>query len=301
MKDDRPSATAYVIASSTLFIARHPILGPLVPRLSAELSERFLRSRSRAGRAIARARDLGPVRALASILERLTIPGIKLHYALRKRYIEEVARGALREGFRQVVVIGAGFDTLALRLQDAAQEAKFFEIDHPATQRVKKSALENFDCHRQNLRFISLDLTRGSLETSLLLNPDYRPDAATLFIAEGLLMYLAPADVDLLLEFVRLHSGPGTKLAFTFMEMQTGDRIGFRNSSQLVDAWLRFRGETFKWGIKPGDMRTFLADRGFTVQEIATSETLRSKYLTTKRLQYFSLAEGECLCVSKRS
>lgn len=299
MREDRPSATAYLIARSTLFLSRDPTLGQLVPARAAELSEQFVDARPQLARWLDAAMNSRLLRPLSTALERITIPGIKLHYALRKRYLEEIARDALRQGIRQVVVIGAGFDTLALRLHEAFAETKFFEIDHPATQRVKKHVIENHQQPRSNLQFISLDLARGSLQRGLLSCADYHPEMDTLFVAEGLLMYLAPAEVDLAFEFIRSHSGAKSKFAFTFMETQSDGRIGFRESSRAVDAWLRLRNETFKWGSTRARIVDFLAARGFAVREIVGSETLRNKYLTSEQLRHLSLADGECICVSE--
>lgn len=300
MRGDRPSATAYLIARSTLAVARHPVLGSLVPRRSTELSERFVRARSRFARWADAAGGSRLARPLNSLSERLTVPGIKLHYALRKRCLEETARAALGDGLRQVVVLGAGFDTLTLRLRDSSPETRFFEVDHPATQRAKLRALGD-EATGRNPRFISLDLARGSLEGALLAHTDYDPRADTLFVAEGLLMYLSLAEVDLVLNFVRRHGGRASRLAFTFMELQEGGRIGFRQSSPLVSAWLRLRGESFRWGLPRAEVRGFLAARGLAVREVITSETLRARYLTADGLRRQRLAEGECLCVCEPS
>lgn len=299
MKADKPSATAYLIARSTFFLSRDPMLGQLVPARSAELCERFVHTRSRFARLLDTVLNSKPLRPLAAALERATVPGIKLHYALRKRCLEEIALDALRDGLRQVVVIGAGFDTLALRLHEAFSETKFFEIDHPATQRVKRRVVEKHHAAKRNLQFISLDLAHGNLESGLLSSADYQPEMDTLFVAEGLLMYLAPAEIDLILQFIRSHSGTKSRFAFTFMETQSDGRIGFRESSRAVDAWLRLRGESFKWGSKRERIGDYLAARGFTVRDIITSETLRNKYLTTAHLRHLSLADGECICVSE--
>ena len=299
MKEDKPSATAYLIARSTFFLSRDPLLGQHVPQRSAELSRRFVRTRSRFARLLDAVLNSKLMRPLAVALERATVPGIKLHYALRKRYLEEIARDALRDRFRQVVVIGAGFDTLALRLHEAFSETKFFEIDHPATQRIKKRVVENHHSTKSNLQFISLDLAHGNLEGSLLSSADYQPETDTLFVAEGLLMYLAPAEIDLVLQFIRNHSGAKSRFAFTFMETQSDGRIGFRESSRAVDAWLRLRSESFKWGSTRARIGEFLAARGFAVHEIITSETLRKKYLAAEDMRHLSLADGECICVSE--
>jgi methyltransferase (TIGR00027 family) len=301
MKEDRPSATAYLIARSTLFLSRDPVMGRLVPERSAELCERFVHARPRLARIFDAAMNSRPLRPLSMALERMTIPGIKLHYALRKRRLEEITRDAIQNGCRQVVVIGAGFDTLALRLHESFAATKFFEVDHPATQSVKRRVVERHRGPQGNLRFISLDLARGSLEESLLASADYNSDAGTLFLAEGLLMYLAPSEIELVLQFIRRRSGPGSRFAFTFMETQRGGRIGFRESSRAVDLWLRLRGETFKWGSPRALIGEFLAARGFVVQELTTSEALRRKYLTSEKLEGFTPADGECICVAELS
>ncbi|HEX8847626.1 MAG TPA: SAM-dependent methyltransferase [Pyrinomonadaceae bacterium] len=298
MRDDRASATAYLIARSTYFLSRDPLLGRFVTKRAAELSRWFVETRRQFGRRLDPIAYSKTLRPLNRALERATIPGIKLHYALRKRFLEEIAREALANGIRQVVVIGAGFDTLALRLHEEFTEVEFFEVDHPATQREKKRVIATHQPTRRNLHFVALDLAHRNLEGSLLAQEDYQRGAETLFIAEGLLMYLAPAEIDLILEFVRQHSGPKSKFAFTFMETQSNGRIGFRRSSRLVDAWLRLRGESFKWGMARASIPDFLAARGFDVLGIAASETLREKYLTSAQLADLPLADGECICTA---
>ena len=293
MKDNSPSATAYLIARSTLFLWHDRDAGCLVPQRAAELSKLFIKGRRRLTRWLDRITSLRP---LASLLERGTVPGIKLHYALRKRFLEEAARVAINDGVSQVVVIGAGFDTLALRLHESFPNVTFFEIDHPATQSAKRHVVEG-EAHRtRNLRFISLDLASAGLEQSLLSDQAYRADKRTLFIAEGLLMYLEQEDVDRIFQFVR--RVPGSRFAFTFMQIQSTGRIGFARSSRAVDAWLKLRGERFKWGVAPSMLNEFLAARGFQPVCIAASNDLRRRYLTTATLRNRALAEGEGICVA---
>lgn len=299
MKADSPSATAYLIADSTLALSKSACVGHLVPARAAELSARFLRVRSPSNRwfhAALRARVFRPFFALA---ERLTIPGIRLHYALRKLYLEETARAALGEGFAQLVVLGAGFDTLALRLHEDFPAAHFFEIDHPSTQRFKRAALSNNTISKNNLHFVPLDLARGKLGASLAACAAYRRGVKTLFVAEGLLMYLAPDEVEGLFSDVREQGGRGSRFAFTFMETRRDGRIAFRNSSRLTDAWLRLRGEPFKWGIERAQLAAYLAARGFHAREFVASAMLRRRYLDEKHLVHIALAEGECIAVAE--
>ena len=304
MKTDAPSATAYLIATSTLFVAADRRVGRLVPARAAELSACFVEARSRVARwAIETLLRRKSARPIVSALERLTLPGIQLHYALRKLYLEETARAAIADGIRQVVIFGAGYDTLALRLHETFPDIQFIEADHPATQRRKIHALAaRGDARRQtatNLRFLPLDLTRrGQLADALLNFNGYRAGVPTLFIAEGLLMYLAPAEVDELFQTVRDCSGASGQFAFTFMEPQADGRINFLRPSRAIDAWLGWRREVFKWGIRRAELPSYLAARGFALREIATGATFRRRYLEPESLARLPLAAGEYVCVA---
>jgi O-methyltransferase involved in polyketide biosynthesis len=81
-------------------------------------------------------------RALLRAGEQLVLPGIIAHYLSRKRWLEARVSAAFFAGFEQVVVLGAGFDTLACRLHSAHPTVRFFELDHPATQQPKAAALK---------------------------------------------------------------------------------------------------------------------------------------------------------------
>ena len=59
----------------------------------------------------------------------------------RSAFTEEELVHAVELGCRQYVLLGAGFDTSALRLADALRDCVTFEVDHPATQAAKRAAL----------------------------------------------------------------------------------------------------------------------------------------------------------------
>jgi O-methyltransferase involved in polyketide biosynthesis len=84
----------------------------------------------------------------------ITVPGILLHYALRKRCIAQLAREALHSGATQVVIIGAGFDALSLELQREFPDAHFWEIDHPQHSVTKPALLRKRSRGRSSCRWI---------------------------------------------------------------------------------------------------------------------------------------------------
>jgi methyltransferase (TIGR00027 family) len=287
MTDSRPSATAYLVAKGLLFLSFDPQLGFLVPAPAAEATGWFVESKR-----LLRSMERPWFRALVRLLQSLSVPGILLHYALRKRYLEETVRNGLRDGFRQVVILGAGFDTLAWRLHREFPAAGFLEVDHPRTQREKKRVLNARGGCGANLHFLPVDFARQQLAVALSRSGAYDPALDTLFVAEGVLMYLNPAEIDAIFEAVTRHRGR-SRFAFTFMGPQ-----GFVNASPLVGLWLRLRGEPFQWSIRPYCLPAYLSWRGLALRGLATTETLRCLYLP-KSLPV-SLARGESICIAER-
>lgn len=310
MKEGRPSATALLILRSTVLLAGDPQASALVPPAAAEAARRFLEEIDSAWLAHLRwrAAKWRLVRSAAFLLERLVIPGISLHYAVRKRYIEDAARQALASvagGARQLMVLGAGFDSLALRLHREFPQVLFVESDHPATQAVKRRALARWGELGANLKLVTLDLARIDLARGprevLAALPEYREEADTFLIAEGLTMYLQAGEMDALFAFMRQHAGPGSRFVFTFMEPQADGRINFPNASPLVRPWLSRVGEPFTWGLRRQHLAAYLAERGFELLDLAGAPELRERYLAPLGLAGRELAVGEYVCLARRT
>src|SRR6201992_880865 len=65
----------------------------------------------------------------------------RLFTAARSRIAEDALSSAVERGVRQVVILGAGLDTLALRNPHGTQQIRIYEVDHPATQAWKRERL----------------------------------------------------------------------------------------------------------------------------------------------------------------
>ena len=185
-------------------------------------------------------------RPIAKLIERITIPGILLHYVLRKKCIAGLVCSALMNGTKQVVVVGAGFDPLSFELHQDFPDVQFWEIDHLATQRQKLRALPKIDSER--LYFVAVDLSATGLDREALIKSSFDPTQRTFWISEGLLMYLRADKVSSLMRTLSSLSAPGSQVALTFMEKRGDGRIQFDSQSSFVDWWLRGRGEPFLWG-----------------------------------------------------
>jgi methyltransferase (TIGR00027 family) len=297
MKEDAPSATAHVVARNVVLVASTKKLSHLVAPSAARLSGWFVQAYSPQGEAFVRRAGRRSFQSLFRFYERITIPGLALHQALRKREIESVMRSSLGEGFNQVVILGGGLDSLALRLHTEFPQVSFLELDHPATQRVKREVMEARQLAGLNLKLLAVDFARQTLDECLTACPDYLAGGKTVFLCEGVLMYLEADEVDRIFAFIRRQPGDVKRFVFTFMELDEKGRSSFRNSTWLVRLWLSWRKEPFKWGLHRRELGDFLAARGFSMKELATPETFRELYLQNPDLSRLVLAEGENVCV----
>jgi methyltransferase (TIGR00027 family) len=286
MKPAQASNTAKIIAAGTLLLASDPRTSAQVAPCAATLCQKLL-SGTRSDRWLARSAVQPLTRALWRWIERLTLPGIVSHYWHRKRWIEKRCREAFAEGFERVVVLGAGLDTLGLRLSDELSQIEVIEIDHPATQGAKLRALTRSSAVQPaNLRFIALDLSAESLPSILF------DGKATIVIIEGVLMYLSPADVAQLFDTLRQLSGHRARIVFSFMTRWPDGRSGFRPHSWLIDRWLAWRDEPFTWALEPHAMQDFLTAHRFRLVEMA-----RTRQFAEQSAIQPSMLEGENLVV----
>lgn len=297
MRENAPSATARIVAQNVLLVASTESFTKLVPYEAAEICALLVADSSARGPVFLKGARARFFQAVQRLVERVTIPGLALHQALRKRFIERVVRESLAHGFEQLVVLGGGLDSLTVRLHREFTEANFLELDHPATQRAKLRSLVSRSLIRPNLKLLPVDFTKQSLEEALAASSDYSPHRATLFLAEGVLMYLERREVERIFDVVRRQ--PGRKrFIFTFMERDSKGRASFRRATWIARLWLKLCGEPFKWGLERAELKSFLAERGFDLKESGTPEVFRETYLEDAGLTTALLAEGENVAVA---
>ncbi len=308
----KPSRTAWFVAAAGVYLSHHPTFYTLVPDAAVGPMRACIRraSRFRAGLI-----DRAWFRKRIASWERRHLPGITLHLAARKLYVEAAVRRAAAQEFAQVVVLGAGYDTLALRLHTEFPRITFIEVDHPATQRIKVQAALAPVLPAPNLAVVAADLSQTILHDALAACPIYKPHADTLVIAEGLLMYLSPDDVDGLLRQVHdlgvpiampgdaksaaPRPRPRQRLVFSFLEPVDGGPPGFPKASHRFERSIT-KNEPFRWGIDRNKLTAYLADRGYRVEEIAGTQTLRQRVLAGAVPEGEPMAQGEFLCIADR-
>ncbi len=135
---------------------------------------------------------------------------LRAFVAVRTRFFDAAVIDAIAAGVAQVVILGAGYDGRALRF--ATPGVRFFEVDHPSTQRDKRARLAAVHARTDGIRFIAADFTEPGL-AELLAQGGLVASARCLFLCEGLMRYLPEAAFRGLLDVTAAASGPGSILA----------------------------------------------------------------------------------------
>ena len=176
----------------------------------------------------------------------------------RTKAFDAALLDALRDGARQVVVLGAGFDSRAYRFQSQLGDVRFMEVDYGPTQAYKKQRLgEILEVIPSNVSFVPMDFTKDNLLEQLR-NAGYSEQQKTFFLWEGVTYYLPESAVKDTLHFVRDHSASGSRIAFDY----TGaNNPAINNPLHLYARW----GEPYLFGFPNSSAREYVQQEGLGV------------------------------------
>lgn len=105
------------------------------------------------------ASDPDKAKASREQMERL-YPGVHNSIVARVRYFDDSVRTSIKEGLEQLVILGAGYDTRAYRIEGLKDTVRVFEVDHPDTQKMKMEKIkEIFGSLPDYIAYIPVDLT----------------------------------------------------------------------------------------------------------------------------------------------
>jgi len=198
MRDGIPSFTALAVACARGVDDVDPVAASLMPFPLGGLV--------RAARRAQRGRS-----ALGFVLRR---SGLAAHLPLRTLAIDAVVAQAITRGARQLVILGAGLDARAFRMPELC-EALVFEVDHPATQRYKADRIAARAPSCRELRFVAVDFAKDDL-VARLQGAGLDPDVPSVFVWEGVTMYLPSPAIDGTLSAIATLTRAPATLAMTY-------------------------------------------------------------------------------------
>ena len=272
----RPSRTSIVVAAARAFGAREPDESVRNPDYLAEslLGQEELQLITDHPIAAAIKQDYQLAR------QNPVVAGLSNFMLMRTRFIDERLQAAVRDGVTQVVILGAGFDTRAYRFNELLRNTRVFEVDHHATQELKKGRLtEALGVIPSNVTFVETDFRHDALR-DILRGAGYRAAEKTFFIWEGVSMYLTDGTVRETLRTVA-ESAPGSSVVLDYASQATIDALRkFPTLAQHrhTTDW----GEPWTFGLPDNREREFFRECGLELRDsFSTIRGDRSKrYLT---------------------
>ena len=249
MKADRASRTAHFVALGRALadagLSHVPDFhDPTARVFLTEKGERSFAKTERAARDGNRGMAVNAARVMADLI------------ALRTTAIDAAVRDAIAGGATQLVILGAGYDGRAWRLNELAG-VKVFEVDHPATQGEKRARVTGLPPAAGTVSFVSIDFEREALGT-VLDRAGHDRSSPTCWIWEGVVMYLTREAMRGTLAGIADRSARGSTLI-----------VNYHSAHRRFFASLMFRliGEPQISAWTPDEMAADLRSAGFEVRE----------------------------------
>jgi methyltransferase (TIGR00027 family) len=221
-------------------------------------------------------------------------PGVRSSAVVRTRFIDDALQTAVQDGVRQVVVLGAGYDTRAQRLA-CLDRCRVFEVDRPATQRDKQQRLEAVIGARRSSHttFVPLDFAREALRPALEQH-GFDPWQSSFFVWEGVTNYLSAAAVDATLRAVASCQA-GSQLLFTYVHRGVLDGSSEFTVAEALSRTLERAGERWTFGLYPAEISDYLTARGLELSDDVAVSTLRDGYFGPGRFhgyEFYRIAQA---------
>jgi methyltransferase (TIGR00027 family) len=200
-------------------------------------------------------------------------PGARTSAIGRTRFIDDVVRRCVDDGIEQVVMLGAGFDCRAHRM-DELRSCRLFEVDRRAMQELKRSRMA---CDPANVRYVCIDFLKDDTFARLR-EAGWSERERTLFIWEGVTGYLSEKAVADVLAQVG-GAAPGTTIVFTYLHRGVLDgTVGFEGADRMLRT-VRALGEPWTFGLAPEEVGPFVGRFGLSLREDLGANEYRARYL----------------------
>ena len=213
------------------------------------------------------------------------IPGGYGVIVARTRYIDDYVLQCLADGIKQMVILGAGYDSRAYRFDEMRRGIKVFEVDHPDTQMLKIEKVNRiFGRLPDHVVYVPIDFSKEKLEQKLF-EGGYQRNLKTLFIWEGVTMYITEEAVDETMAFVVENSGEGSSIIFDYILKSV---IDSSCKLQVANKWKDYvarSGEQATFGIAESDLENYLLQKGFCQIESVDDEFVRKYFTEVNRKQ----------------
>ncbi|MEN0067670.1 MAG: class I SAM-dependent methyltransferase [Myxococcota bacterium] len=267
-----PSRTALLVQQALLYCATRLSTAHLVPDEARATILEVLRNLPEGRQAI---QELSQRRWLVKAKEWALLPGATVHHAVRKRWMEQEVERAIANGATQLLVLGAGLDTLGLRLVRRHPSLRVGEVDHPASHKQKQQAVGA----ESGLHLMACDFSHQRLTE--VVGPPFDPATPTVVVCEGVLPYLSRTETAALFE--DLGGFESVTLLFTFLARHSP--TGRMPYGPFMRLFAAFKGEPMRMQMSPDEMKEFVSEMGWTLEEVTHTPALLASTLPAPSYQ----------------
>ncbi|MGA7155848.1 MAG: SAM-dependent methyltransferase [Acidobacteriaceae bacterium] len=199
----------------------------------------------------------------------------RLFTTARCRIAEDALARAVERGIRQIVILGAGLDTFALRNPYGAQ-VLVYEVDHPATQAWKRERLATADIALPPwLIFVPVDFEQDGLAEKLAA-AGFQENTFAFFTWLGVVPYLSHDVIGRTLDYISSIQNP--EVVFDYMEPSEAFSEELRQLEKARDEQLERIGERSVSRFEPASMAVLLREHGFRAIEDIDFQQIASTF-----------------------
>jgi len=213
-----------------------------------------------------------------AFMSKVAPSGIYEYVLARTKLLDEIFLDGLEKKMHQIVILGAGMDTRALRFANKNQGTMIIELDIEKTQKPKIEILNRKHVILPDeLVFASIDFNQESL-SDVLMDAGYQKHQQSLFLWEGVTMYLNSDAVDGTLSFIRDNSQKWSRVAFDYIYTSVlRQENKFYGEKEIFDT-VSQAGEGWTFGIEEGEIEEYLSEHGFRMMSHYTPSELEERY-----------------------
>ncbi|MBN1820206.1 MAG: SAM-dependent methyltransferase [Prolixibacteraceae bacterium] len=212
--------------------------------------------------------------------KKISPKGIYEYAIARTKYFDSIFSKSLRNEFEQILIFGAGFDSRGIRFFSDDSVIKVFELDAPITQNAKIRQLKKRNIKiPPNIVFVPVDFNI-EFSKDKLIDYGFTINKKTVFILEGLLMYLTEQAVDLTFQMIDEFSATNSEIVFDFVYSSVLKEEGKYFGEKEIYKYVSKVGEGWTFGLEKKQIEQFLNKYHFIIQEIIDTDKLEKEYFT---------------------
>ena len=198
----------------------------------------------------------------------------------RARYGEDHVEASVKQGLDQYVIVGAGYETFAIRRRDLMSHLTVYELDQAGTQETKRHRMQEAGIPTpEGVRYVAADLNQESLHAALE-RAGFDAARPALFSWFGVTYYLGRDAIRETLGSIATHMAPGSSVMFDYLTDEASTPAGSRHLRRRCADFVARCGEPWISSFSPGEVPAFLAETGYSEVENLEPDQVGHRYRT---------------------